>query len=318
MIQEKYEVIVSKIVHHTSLPRVEVEQKIKNKLQELQDLISPEGAAHIIANELNVNLFTSYGGALKVASAAVGMNAVALTVRVLAVYDVRKYTAKGREGRVASFLVGDESGTTRLVIWDENMIDTVKEVKEGSILKVKNGYVKQNMMGYKEVHLGNKAQIVINPENETVGAVKKQGAARKAIKDVQAGDIVEVHGTIVQCFEPKYYDACPACNKKVLPQNEGMVCQTHGAVTPIATPILNLFFDDGTGVLRVVLFRDLAKKVMNGKELFDLLKTELLGKQLLISGRVTTNEMFDRLEMVVSAVDDADPKKLIAEFESQA
>ena len=50
MIQENFEVIVSKIAAQSSLPRIEVEHRIQKKLSELQDLISREGAAHIPKN----------------------------------------------------------------------------------------------------------------------------------------------------------------------------------------------------------------------------------------------------------------------------
>ncbi len=324
MIQENFEVIVSKIAAQSSLPRVEVEHRIQKKLTELQDLISREGAAHIVANELNVNLFSGgspgvSAGPIKVAKLAEGMNMVGLTARIVSVYEVRSYNSKGRQGRVASFSMGDETGTTRLVIWDENLISDAQKLKEGDIVKVRNGYVKQNNMGYKEVHLGNKAQLEINPANESVGEVKKGGAStRKSVKDVQAGDAVELYGTVVQVFEPKFYDACPVCNKKVFPQDNGTACPTHGVVAAVKTPIMNVYLDDSTGVLRAVFFRDQARQLLGENENnFDAVKGALLGKQMMIRGRVTKNEMFNRFEIVVAEMEDANPEKLLAELNTR-
>ena len=54
-----YSTIMQKIVDSTGLERTDVEGKVNQKLSEMQDLITKEGAAHIIANELNVRLFDS-------------------------------------------------------------------------------------------------------------------------------------------------------------------------------------------------------------------------------------------------------------------
>ncbi len=320
MIQENYEVIIGRIMQQTSLPKGEIEGRIERKLVELHDLVSKEGAAHMIANELKVNVFEGSSPvpntAAKVGDVKVGMNALNLTVKVMNVFEVRSFNAKGRQGRVASFVVGDETGTVRLVVWDEKCIEEMKEVREGAILKFKNGYVKENAMKYKEVHLGNKAQIEINPANEFIGEVRRGNVlARKKVSEVSDGENAEIFGTIVQIFEPKYYNACPACNKKVFPQGETFACQTHGSVVAVPTPILNLFIDDGTGVLRIVLFRDMAKKIVAPEANFETVKTEQLGRQVMVRGKIARNAMFDRFEMVVNEIEEASPEKLLAEMQ---
>ena len=51
MIKQSYEEIVNKIISSTSLNKEEIENLVEKKLKSLQDLISREGAAYIIANE---------------------------------------------------------------------------------------------------------------------------------------------------------------------------------------------------------------------------------------------------------------------------
>ena len=57
MIKIPYDTIIEKIMEHSKLTLEEVNSKIKAKTEQLAGLISKEGAAHIIANELGVKLF---------------------------------------------------------------------------------------------------------------------------------------------------------------------------------------------------------------------------------------------------------------------
>ena len=61
-----YETIMSKITSFTGLERSAVEQKINQKIVDYQDLISKDGAAHMVANDLSVKLFDSSPKVFKV------------------------------------------------------------------------------------------------------------------------------------------------------------------------------------------------------------------------------------------------------------
>ena len=92
---------------------------------------------------------------------------------------------------------------------------------------------------------------------------------------------------------------------------------------------MNIYLDDGTSSIRVVCFRLQAERlfVLSSDEIFKIsesgeienLKAALLGKQLVIAGRVTKNAMFDRLEFIAQRVYEANPEimanKLVKEAE---
>ena len=245
-----------------------------------------------------------------------GLNSVNVLGKIVNINDIRTFQKNNRQGRIGSLLLGDETGTIRIVIWDEKLIDLIKDMRQGDVLKISNAYSKENN-GFRELHLGSKSQLLINPENETVAEVKlTQKSARKQIKDIAPDEFVEILGTVVQIFEPKHYNACPVCNKKIMPQGEAFNCQEHGQVPPKQVPIVNIFFDDGTGNLRAVLFRDQATKLLAEKQSFEDIKKEVLGKQLLLRGKVTKNEMFNRIELVVNNLEEPKPEEIIAEIEN--
>lgn len=314
-----YQTIVNKVIDSTGLSRQDVEQKVLRKLSELQDLISKEGAAHIIANELNVKLFDATNQTLKIKQIQPGLNSVNVLGKVINIDEVRTFQKNNRQGKIGSMIIGDETGTVRLVIWDENLISIMKDIHEGYILKISNAYTKLRSTGSVELHLGNKASFIINPENETVDDVKITVISRRSqIQDLKENEFVEVFGTIVQVFEPKYYNSCPVCSKKVMPQGEYFTCVEHGNVPPKQTPILNIFFDDGTGNIRAVLFRDQALKLLNNKSSLDEIKKDVLGKQIVLRGRVNKNEMFNRIELTVNSFEEVKPEEMLTEFENVA
>ena len=311
-----YDTIINRITVETSFTKQEIENKISQKLKDFQDLISKEGAAHMVANELNIKLFDSSPKELKITNLSHGLNSINILARIIAINDIKTYKKDNREGRIASFFIGDETGTTRLVIWDENLINESTKFKEGDIIKILNAYSKENN-GYKELHLGNKAQIQLNPPNETVGEIKINATSkRKDIADLKENEFAEVLGYIVQAFEPKFYNACPVCNKKLLPQDDKFTCIEHNLVDPKKVLIFNAFVDDGSSNIRVVFFRDVAEKLI-GKEpsTFEDIKKNILGKQFLIKGKVNKNEMFYRIELMANSVEDPQPEKIIEELE---
>jgi len=319
-----YNSIISKIKEKTNLSDKEIEDKVNKKLEKLSDLISKEGAAHIIANELGVKVFEDFQKIqkLKINKLIPGLSSVTVAGKVLNIFEVKSFKKGEREGKVASLILADETSTIRIVLWDTSLIELIEQnkIKVDDILRIKDGYVKQNDFGYMEMHLGNRASIDINPNDEEIGEVSTtpiKSAQFKKISDLQESDFSEIQGTIVQIFEPRFFDACSECGKKVTPSSDGKYqCEAHGVVNHQKVPIANVILDDGTDNIRVVLFRDLVNNLF-GEDLtnFDEIKKSTLGKQIGIKGKVVKNQFFDRIEFRASLIDDLNPESLIENFE---
>ncbi|MDD5086314.1 MAG: OB-fold nucleic acid binding domain-containing protein [Candidatus Nanoarchaeia archaeon] len=328
-----YNEILEKIRQKSGLSEQEIKDKIDAKLKQLSGLISKEGAAHILANELGIKLFDSLGGKLQIKNILSGMRSVEVVGRVTRVFELREFNSNGRQGKVASMIIGDETGTIRVVMWGEQA-DRINEIKEGDIVRIISGYVRENRNKEKEIHMNNMGKIVVNPEGVTVKEVKQTTTSnRKKIKDLTEDDSnAEILGTIVQVFDPRFFEVCPECGKRARNDGEGFLCETHGNVTPSYSFVLNIFLDDGTDNIRAVFFRDQALKLLNktqeqmveykdNPEKFEDIKTELLGNIIKIVGRTTKNEMFNRIEIVSQMVfinpnPEEEIKKLNKELES--
>jgi len=329
MISMPLEQAIEKIKEKTSLSEEEINNKINTKLDQLSGLVSKEGAAYIIANELDVKLFEQTSGKLQIKNILAGMRDVETIGKLTRKFDIREFNVNGRQGKVGSFIIGDETGTIRIVCWGSKA-DELTKLKEGDIVKINSGYVKENN-GLKEVHMNDKSIISLNPEGITIDSVtqtEKPSPTRKNIQELdENSNNVELFGTIVQSFEPRFFEVCPTCGKRAKPVEGNFNCAQHGNVAPDYSYVMNVVLDDGTETIRSVFFREQAEKllaktkeeILNYKtnpQSFDAVKNELLGNQIKIIGRATKNQMFDRLEFITNDVNiNPDPKKEIEKLE---
>jgi len=285
----------------------ELEQKIKQKINELSGLISEGGAVHIIANELGIELITQSTERLKIKEVYSGMKNVSVLGKVVHKFETREFQKGEGKGKVCSLQLGDESGAVRVVFWNDQ-VDQLKDVNEDDILLVKNGYVRDNK-GNKEIHLGDKGSIEVNPKGETVGLVRSGTSyERKQISNLVGGETgVEILGTLVQVLDPRYFNVDPETGKKVLEGGE-------------TSYVMNAVLDDGTGNLRCVFWKNQTNHLLGKTEenivslkenlsAFEGIKNDLLGEQFKLKGKVVRNEMFDRLEFSVQIVEKANPEE---------
>jgi len=87
---------------------------------------------------------------VQVKDLAPGINVDSLTVKVVKVEEPR--SVSGRDGmthRVADALVGDESGSIVMTLWDKN----IEAVRPGAVISVRNGFV-GTFKGHMRLNLG--------------------------------------------------------------------------------------------------------------------------------------------------------------------
>jgi len=291
MLQMPLPEIFARIREKAGLADSEIGARVDEKLRQLSGLVSREGAAHIVANELGVKLFDAITGRLQLKNILAGMRNVETVGKVMAVYEVRAFQGEKRSGRIGSFILGDETGTVRVVCWNEQA-DAMAGLSEGAVVKLRGGYVKENN-GRKEIHLGERSVLIMNPDGESIGdigSVGLQKSVRKRIHELADGDDnVAVLATIVQAFEPHFFETCPDCNRRVKPDaSNAFVCSAHNQVVPSFSYVANAILDDGTETVRAVFFRNQANLLFSksesellsfraSPERFEELKNGLLG-----------------------------------------
>jgi replication factor A1 len=329
--------IIAKIKEAKGLSDEELDMKVKRKMEALSGLISKEGAAYIVANELGVKLIPT-SGCLQIKQVMIGMRTVETIGKVMRKFPINEFERNGKAGKVGSFIIADETGQIRITAWHE-MTEYLSKFNEGDILKIVGGYVRENN-GAKEIHLNSTSKLIINPEGVKINVASTSysqasgfssaKAVRKKISELKENDDnIEILGHVVQVFDPRFYPVCPNCNKRAEQVGEGYRCAEHGIVMPDYSFVMNAFIDDGSDNIRVVFFKKQALNLLETTEenmreyrglpeKFEKVKNDLLGEQAKVIGRVSRNEIFDRLEIVARMVfRDIDPEKEIEVLKQQ-
>ncbi|WXG45771.1 MAG: OB-fold nucleic acid binding domain-containing protein [Candidatus Atabeyarchaeum deiterrae] len=162
--------IVSRIVEEKGLSRKQVFELIDKKKSTLSWMISDEGAADLVAKELGVEIYPDLDDedlSLTIGDLVTGMSNVTITGRVMRVNPVREYTDRnGNKGFVTDLVIADKSGEAKTVLWGEatSFVQT-NNVNEGSIVRIHDGYVKEDLGEKIELHVGRRGRIEINPHD---------------------------------------------------------------------------------------------------------------------------------------------------------
>lgn len=308
-----------KINEQAGLSASEIDKRIKDKLDALSGLISKEGAAHIIANELGVKLVQTEG-AVQIKSLLSGMRNVEFTGKVTRKFEIRQFDKGDRKGSVASLMVADDTGSIRLVFWNDQT-EQFEKLSEGDVLRIQSGFVKDNQ-GRKEVHVNSASKITINPEGVKIKAAEYASPVKKKLSELKENDEnIEVLGTVVQVFDPRFFEVCPKCQKRLTRKDDEFSCELHGTQMPDYSYVMNIFLDDGTSNIRTVFWKNQTQNLLKMQDEditrlrqvpaeFEKIRKELLGQFVKIVGRVSRNEGFDSMELVANLVfPDPDPKQ---------
>lgn len=310
MLQGNYDQIIKLISEQSNLPVEEIERKIEARRAKLSGLISKEGAAQIIASELGINFEKQK---MKISSLLSGMKRINIVGKIIKMNRVAEYNKNGKQGKIGSFLLADETSNIRVVLWDTNHISLIEKgiIKEGDSVELSSGDVRNN-----ELHIGSFGDVKLS--TAVLGSVvEKPVVQSKQIGKMQPNDNISSRAFIVQIFGPTFYNVCPECNKRT---SETNTCETHGNVIPKRNAILTLILDDGSGNIRAVLFTEQIKKIAAPEELesvetFMPKRQELLGKEMIIEGNVRKNKLTEASEIFVNDIRDIDVDKLIEELE---
>jgi ssDNA-binding replication factor A large subunit len=267
---------------------------------------------------------------MKIGELEPNVDAIEVVGRVMETTKPREFTrSDGRRGKVASIIIGDETGTTRVSLWHEQA-DKVEEIKVGDVLKLIDCYSTLGLFGQPELHLGSHGHIELNPVAEELPPVELVGATTPKVERLKIAEIekegirVQVRGTVIQIFHRRpIFDTCPNCGRSLGSVDTSLFCEECGkVVTPEHRVILSFLLDDGTDNIRVVLFGKVAEQLlgMDAKQIFDLFKSipdlaefydklNLVGRELVTTGTTRQDKYFNQLELRGSEVQTPDPKQ---------
>ena len=138
---------------------------------------------------------------------------VSIKAKVRWVSDISEFTRKdGTNGRVMSVFAADESGSTRIVFWDER-VDDAKDIEVGEVIAVERGYTRLSSRNDEvELHTGRSSQIKTGLEDDievsSSDAPRQESKplGRKNIEDLTTGMWdVDVEGQVAMVHDVRTF-----------------------------------------------------------------------------------------------------------------
>jgi len=311
--------IIELIIKKSGLTKEEILEKIEEKYEELSGLVTKEGAAYIVARSFGVELPSAVRG-LQMKNILPGMRNLSVIGRVFRISPINEFVrSDGQPGKVANLYIGDKTYYVKVPLWnDQTSIVSESLIKVGDVVQLVNGMARESIFGDIEIVLGKYGSIRSLEGDFDIPSAQElekkffgNSVKRARIAEASQGKC-EIRGVIVQVFKGKYvFDVCPVCSSTL----EAGKCSEHGPVGALHALVLSTIIDDGSGNIRTVFFRNTAEKLigMSGEDISKLelekryeFVQKILGKELVLIGRVRKNTRFDRLEFFVDDFKDLD------------
>lgn len=337
--------IIDKIQEKTGLDRNTVSAKVKEKMEELTGLVSEEGAAHILANEYGVKLLEGIeNNRLCIGNIIPDLRNVSIIGRVISQSEVKEWNKGEKKGKLATLLIGDETGKIRVVLWNEVASSIENNDMRGKVILLKY-MASRDSNGTVELHSKATSKIEINPQTKDAEKIpefeikeeqqfKKSSNfeyVKKELSYASDSELIETKVIVVQVFDRLvFFETCPECRKRANRSNGGWSCGTHNFQTPVYSMVLNAIVDDGSESMRCTFFGNQAETFLGmdintartkfPEKLTNEELRNLLGKEFWVKGKINYNSQFDRKELQVRNITNVDyiseAKKIISELNS--
>ena len=190
---------------NTGLSEDEIEQKIKKKANRLHGFISPDRVLYLVAKDQGLSFGSSdirsevYTAIeeefdydefkIDISEVIEGMTNIVIVGRIGKIFRINKFTRKdGSPGIVGSFILYDNSGNIKVVLWDthikimENIHFQVDE-----LIRIVGGYSKSSLNNSLEVNLGKKGLVMFAGDVDSrnipkVRQIQTQSSTKKEVK----------------------------------------------------------------------------------------------------------------------------------------
>jgi ssDNA-binding replication factor A large subunit len=183
-------------------------------------LIADVSLLRMIAAELGVEIASEEGTfthRLSLGHLVSGLNNATVIGRVVAVYPIKTFEG-AKPGKFGSVSIADNDGIVRVILWNEKTsVVESGELKVGQIVKFAHGYTKADKFGSPELHIGERSQVELNPQNiksEDYPSISKFATKIKQLNLEQKS--VHVEGKVKEVFGSSSFTRSDQTPGKVL------------------------------------------------------------------------------------------------------
>lgn len=238
---EDSEKVIEKISAGSGKSKEEIKEIIEERKRKFSGLLTDSSAALMVARGLGVDLNTESKKTeqLTIAKLEPGMNNVDIIVKAMHIFSPKRFEKENRKGVLCSVIVADNSGETRLTVWDKAISRLEEEgVRRGDVLFLKNCYVTE-FNEKKQLNLGFNGQIIVN--NKSTADLPKPKSRLLKLQELKKGmENVDAFGRVVRIYEEREFNV------------EGRKGK-----------VLNFELADETSAVRAVAWNDIVDSVTN-------------------------------------------------------
>ncbi|MFH1751918.1 MAG: hypothetical protein ABH821_03190 [archaeon] len=231
---------------------------------------------------------------------------VDVTVRVERIFPTRSFVRDEEERTVSTFIANDGKQELKITAWSE-FTYLVEKLREGMIVRLENVLAKKGLTEL-ELHLNWQSHLLLDffTDKKFESSIELPETIKTKVNKLIEGKFnCELNGIIVDVNKTNFFfKVCDECSQKLERMEEKFLCHVHGnRDNPENRMVGSLELDDGSGVIKTVLFDKEAQQVFGSNETVlkelerhmteDLViekKKQLIGKQLTVVGGLKTRD----------------------------
>ena len=183
----------------SDLTAEDLQRMIQTKIEGAGRLLTEEGATFMVANEFGIDLSNGnvVGTGMKVKDLIIGANDATIIGVVSSISLPKSFVRRdGVEGQVARLVVSDDTGSIRVVLWNEKTsIISEGKVSQNQTVRISHGYVRKGLTGNPELNLGRRGTVVVLSSTPSFEPITPQRSLKK-IRDLTEGDLVNIIGVV--------------------------------------------------------------------------------------------------------------------------
>lgn len=133
------------LVSASDKEEAKLEELVEDKVSQYDGLVGRGAAAVLVARSLDLELEDSHGSTgLDICNLVPGMNDVVINAEIVEKTGVNSFDG----GKVANWVVEDDSGRTQVAFWGEDVDELYDSFEEGDRVRIQSGYTKQEVSDY--------------------------------------------------------------------------------------------------------------------------------------------------------------------------
>jgi ssDNA-binding replication factor A large subunit len=251
------EIIQQILLQHPEVTRKAVLERLRVEKGKTGGLIADATLLRMIAAEYGIEIpsDTVYDSKLSISHLVPNLNDVAVSGRVVAVYPAKTFGGK-RPGKYASLIIVDADSVLRVMLWNDKA-DLVESdfLKTGQVARFSHCYTREDRNGKVELHLGDKSEVDVNPQDLQAENYPDIGRFATQIKEIrEAQGSVNLVGVVRKVFPSSTFTRQDSTTGKVL---RFTLADDSGEVTVVV-------WNEKADELEMQLKRNMTVELVNG------------------------------------------------------